>query len=45
MADQNDPQQIETDRVRAGTTPHVTRYVLAISLTAIVVIFAIYLLL
>jgi hypothetical protein len=44
MADQNDPLHIETDRVRAGATPHMTRYILAISLTLIIVIFAIYLL-
>lgn len=45
MADPNDPQSIETDRVRAGATPHMTRYILAISLTAIVIIYAIFLLL
>ena len=44
MADSNDPQHIDTDRVRAGATPHMTRYILAISLTLIVVIFAIFLL-
>lgn len=44
MADSNDPQHIATDRVRAGATPHMTRYILAISLTLIVVIFAIFLL-
>ena len=44
MADQNDPLHIETDRVRAGATPHMTRYILAISLTLIIVIFAVYLL-
>ncbi len=44
MADQNDPLHIETDRARAGATPHMTRYILAISLTLIIVIFAIYLL-
>jgi hypothetical protein len=44
MADQNDPLHIETDRVRAGATPHMTRYILAISLTLIIVIFAVFLL-
>lgn len=44
MADQNDPLHIETDRARAGATPHMTRYILAISLTLIIVIFAIFLL-
>ncbi|MCR5871744.1 MULTISPECIES: hypothetical protein [unclassified Sphingomonas] len=44
MADPNDPPHYETDRVRAGATPHMTRYILAISLTLIVVIYAVYLL-
>jgi hypothetical protein len=44
MSDQNDPLHIETDRVRAGATPHMTRYILAISLTLVIVIFAVYLL-
>ncbi len=44
MADQNDPLHIETDRVRAGATPHMTRYILAISLTLVIVIFAVFLL-
>ncbi|WP_186456946.1 hypothetical protein [Sphingomonas suaedae] len=45
MTDHNDPQHIETDRARAGATPHMTRYILAISLVLIVAIYAIYLLL
>ncbi|MCA1199970.1 hypothetical protein K9B35_18550 [Sphingomonas sp. R647] len=44
MADPNDPLHIDTDSVRAGATPHMTRYILAISLTLIVIIFAIFLL-
>ncbi|HEV7288621.1 hypothetical protein [Sphingomonas sp.] len=45
MADQNDPPiHIDTDSARAGATPHMTRYILAISLTLIVIIFAIFLL-
>lgn len=36
---------IDTDRARAGATPHMTRYILAVSLVAIIVIYAIYLLL
>ena len=44
MADQNDPLHIETDRVRAGAPPHMTRYILAISLTLVIVIFAVFLL-
>ena len=35
---------ISKEDARAGATPHVTRYVLAISLTAVIVIFAIILL-
>ena len=33
-------QHIDTDRVRAGATPGMTRYILAISLTLVVVVFA-----
>lgn len=44
MTDPNDPPHYETDRVRAGATPHMTRYILAISLTLVIVIFAVYLL-
>lgn len=36
---------IDTDRARAGATPHMTRYILAVSLVAIIIIYAIYLLL
>lgn len=43
MADQNDPQHISTNDARSGSTPHMTRYILAISLIAIIVIFGIYL--
>ena len=35
------PQQIGTDEARAGETPHVTRYILAISIAAVVIAFAI----
>ena len=49
MADPNDsrnePMHLDTDRARAGATPHMTRYILAVSLVAIVIIYAIYLLL
>ncbi|WP_343519879.1 hypothetical protein [Sphingomonas sp.] len=41
----NDSMHIDTDRARAGATPHMTRYILAVSLVAIIVIYAIYLLL
>ena len=41
----NDRQiHISKQDARAGATPHVTRYVLGISLTAVIVIFAIILL-
>ena len=33
--------RIDRDDARAGETPHVTRYVLGISLTLVVVLFAI----
>lgn len=37
----DDKIEISKQDARAGATPHVTRYVLGISLTAIVVIFAV----
>jgi hypothetical protein len=40
MADDDKIEISKTD-ARAGSTPHVTRYVLGISLAAIVVIFAV----
>ncbi|MEG3178113.1 hypothetical protein U1872_17865 [Sphingomonas sp. RB3P16] len=39
MAD-DDQIEVTGQEARAGATPHVTRYVLAISLTLVVVIFA-----
>ena len=33
MEDEDKPVRIETDKARAGSTPHVVRYMLAISLT------------
>ncbi len=39
MADPNERIHIETDDARAGATPHVTRYVLAISLVLVIAIF------
>jgi hypothetical protein len=41
MANQNDKVEVTTDEARAGSTPHMTRYILGISLVLIVVIFAI----
>jgi flagellar biogenesis protein FliO len=41
MADQNDQVEVTTNEARAGSTPRMTRYILAISLVLIIVIFAI----
>jgi hypothetical protein len=41
MADDERPIHVETDRARAGATPHMTRYILAISLLLLIVIYAI----
>jgi hypothetical protein len=40
MADDNEQVEVSTDEARAGSTPHMTRYILGISLVLIVVIFA-----
>jgi hypothetical protein len=41
MADETEPtQHVETERARAGATPHMTRYILGISLVLIIVIYA-----
>lgn len=40
MADPNDPIHVSREDARAGSTPHVTRYVLPISLVLVIVIFA-----
>ena len=45
MVDPNEPLHIDTERARAGATPHMTRYILAVSLVLIVLIYAAYLLL
>ena len=38
----DDPHEhISTEEARAGETPHVVRYILAISLAAVVILFAI----
>ncbi|MEA3001272.1 MAG: hypothetical protein QOH81_60 [Sphingomonadales bacterium] len=37
--------QIDTTRARAGATPHMTRYILSISLGLVVIIFLVLLLL
>jgi hypothetical protein len=40
MADENEPTHVEAERARAGATPHMTRYILGISLVLIIVIYA-----
>ena len=37
--DQDGAQHLDADKARAGATPHMTRYILAISLVLVVVIF------
>jgi len=39
MADEE--THISTEKARAGATPHMTRYILSISLVAVVILFAI----
>jgi hypothetical protein len=41
MADPNERIDINTDRARAGATPHMTRYILPISLVLVIIIFAV----
>ncbi len=43
MVDSNEPTHISTEDARAGATPHMTRYILAISLVLIIIIFGIFL--
>ena len=40
MAQDEDPTEISGTEARGGATPHVTRYVLGISLILIIVLFA-----
>ena len=40
MRDQR-PEEVTTTEVRAGSTPHMTRYVLSIGLILVIVLFAI----
>ena len=44
MADPNDKTHLSTNEARGGSTPHVTRYVLGISMVLIIVIMAVILL-
>ncbi|WBY08096.1 hypothetical protein PIB19_00590 [Sphingomonas sp. 7/4-4] len=41
MAENEEPIHISTDRARAGTTPHVTRYVLGFGLVLVIIAFVI----
>jgi hypothetical protein len=41
MADENHKIEVNTNEARAGSTPHMTRYILGASLVLIVVIFAV----
>jgi len=40
MADENEQVHLDGQDARAGATPHMTRYILAISLVLVVVLFA-----
>lgn len=44
MANDEQPIHLDTEEARAGATPHMTRYILAISLVLVIVIFAVLLL-
>ncbi|MCD2325504.1 hypothetical protein LQ953_15910 [Sphingomonas sp. IC-56] len=41
MAENEEPIHVTTDRARAGSTPHMTRYVLGIGLLLVIVAFGI----
>lgn len=45
MAENDESIHLDTDDARAGATPHMTRYILGISLVLVIVAFAIILLL
>ncbi|MDF2495210.1 hypothetical protein [Sphingomonas sp.] len=40
MADEHDKVELSTDEARAGTTPHMTRYILPVSMVLVIVVFA-----
>lgn len=44
MANDEQPIHVDGEDARAGATPHMTRYILAISLVLVIVIFAVLLL-
>jgi len=39
MADQNEPTHVTGEQARAGATPHMTRYILGVSLVLVIAIF------
>ena len=41
MAENNEPIHVSTDSAPAGTTPHVTRYVLGVGLVLVLIAFAV----
>jgi hypothetical protein len=40
MADPNEPMHLTGEDARSGATPHMTRYILGISLVLVIAIFA-----
>lgn len=40
MADPDKPIHVNTDRARAGATPHMTRVILPVSLVLVIALFA-----
>ena len=45
MAEENEQIHVNADEARAGATPGITRYILAISMVLIIVVFAVLLML
>jgi hypothetical protein len=41
MAENEEPIHVSTDEVRAGATPHMTRYVLGFGLLLVIIAFAV----
>ncbi len=44
MVDDNDAPRIDAQDARAGSTPHMTRYILAVSMVLVIALFALLLL-
>ena len=40
MVDPNEQTQLTGDEARSGATPHMTRYILGISLALVIIVFA-----